>query len=173
MRQPLAVRATRSQLKCLQKMYDDPDSPRTRTRVQMVLMSHNGYPITEIAAITQQSDETVRRWLQRFRQEGCPGLQEAPHSGRPPEITPAVEIFLRECIEHRSPHDFGFVRATWTAALLAQAIQQRFHRRVTPECIRQHLAHVEVVCRRPTWTVKHIAQQQPGYAQKKALLPGF
>jgi transposase len=173
MRQPLFVRATASQLKSMQKLYDHPDSPRTRTRVQMVLLSHDGYQIDEIAQITQQRDETVRRWLQRFLQEGCPGLREAPHSGRPPEITPTIEVFLRECIERRSPHDCGFVRATWTSAQLAQAIPQQFQRRVTPECIRQHLVQVEVVCRRPTWTVKPIAKQQPGYAPKKALLQGF
>ncbi len=173
MRQPLAVRATASQLKSLQKLYDHPDSSRTRTRVQMVLLSHGGYQIAEIAQITKQSAETVRRWLQRFLREGCSGLREAPHSGRPPQITPAIEVFLRECIEHRSPHEFGFVRATWTSALLAQAVRQQFRRQVTPECIRQHLAQVDVVCRRPTWTVKHIAKQQLGYAQKKAPLQGF
>ncbi len=150
MRQPLSVRATASQLKSLQKLYDHPDSPRTRTRVQMVLLSHGGYQVIEIAKITQQSDETVRRWLQRFIQEGCAGLREAPHLGRPPDITPAIEVFLRDCIEHRSPHDFSFVRATWTTALLARVVQQQFQRRVTPECIRQHLAHIDGVCRRPT-----------------------
>jgi transposase len=134
----------------------------------MILLSLGGYQVDEIAKITNQSDETVRRWLQRFRQEGCAGLREAPHSGRPPDITPTVELFLRDCIEHRSPHAFGFVRATWTAALLAQVVTRQYHRAVTSECIRQHLAQIDVVCRRPTWTVKHIAKQQPGYAQKKA-----
>ena len=173
MRQPLYVRATATQVKCLHKLYDKPDSPRTRTRIQMILLSVDGYQVDEIAQITNQSDETVRRWLQRFLQEGCAGLREAPHSGRPPDITPAVELFLRDCIEHRSPHTFGFVRATWTAALLAQVVKRQYHRAVTAECIRQHLTQVDVVCRRPTWTVKHVAKQQPGYAQKKAPLQGF
>jgi hypothetical protein len=44
--------------------------------------------------------------------------------------------------------------------------------RVTPECIRQHLHRLGFVCRRPTWTVKHLARQQPGYAQKKGPSPG-
>ncbi len=173
MRQPLYVHPTATQFKCLQKLYDHADLPRTRTRAQMILLSAEHYQVGEIATITKQSDETVRRWLQRFLQEGCAGLQEAPHSGRPPAITPTIELFLRDCIEHRSPHDFGFVRATWTAALLAQVIQQQYHRKVTAECIRQHLAQIDVVCRRPTWTVKHVATQKSGYAQKRAQLPSF
>jgi transposase len=138
----------------------------------MVLLSQAGYDVSVIAAITQQSDETIRRWLHRFGAAGCDGLLELPHPGRPPDITLAIETFLWECIAHHSPHEFGLVRATWTTALLAQVVKRQLRIRVTGECIRQHLAQLDIVCRRPTWTVKHIARQQPGYAQKKARLPG-
>ena len=173
MRPSLQVHVTVPQRERWQQMYGQADSPRTRTRVQMVLLSQAGYDVPAIGAITQQNDETIRRWLHRFEEEGCDGLLELPHPGRPPDITRAIETFLRECIEHHSPHEFGLVRATWTTALLAQVVQRQFRIRVTAECIRQHLAQVDLVCRRPTWTVKHIARQQPGYAQKKARSPGF
>ena len=172
MRPPLQIRVTAQQRMRLQYLYDQADSPRTRTRVQMVLLSQAGYAVAAIATITQQSDETVRRWLHRFAEEGCDGLLELPHVGRPPDITPVIDTFIRECIVHRSPHEFGFVRATWTTALIAKVVERRFQIRVTDECIRQHLAQLDIVCRRPTWTVKHIAHQQPGYAQKKAPLLG-
>jgi len=172
MRPPLHVQVTSQQRERLQQMYDQADSPRTRTRAQIVLLSQAGYDVSAIAAITQQSDETIRRWLHRFSDEGCDGLLELPHPGRPPDITLAVKTFLRECIAHRSPHEFGFVRATWTTALLAQVVKRQFRIHVSDECIRQHLAQLDIVCRRPTWTVKHLARQQPGYAQKKARLPG-
>lgn len=173
MRPPLQVHVTAQQRERLQQMYNQADSPRTRTRVQMVLLSQAGYEVSAIAAITQQSDETVRRWLHRFEAEGCNGVLELPHLGRPPDITPAIETFIRECLAHHSPHEFGLVRATWTTALLAKVVARRFRIRVTDECIRQHLARLDIVCRRPTWTVKHLARQQSGYAQKKARLPGF
>jgi hypothetical protein len=44
--------------------------------------------------------------------------------------------------------------------------------RVTSECIRRHLHRLDFVCRRPTWSVKHLARAQPGYAQKKGRLRG-
>ena len=78
MRPPLHVQVTSQQRKRLQQMYDQADSPRMRTRVQMVLLSQAGYDVPAIAAITQQSDETIRRWLHRFGEEGCDGLLELP-----------------------------------------------------------------------------------------------
>ena len=158
------------QLHRLRAMYDQADCPRLHRRAQTVLLAQVGYETPEIARITRQSPMTVRRWLHRFEREGCAGLWEAPRSGRPLAITPAAEAFLRGALT-KSPRDYGYRRPGWTTALLAQLVRRQFKRRVTDECVRQHLAQVDGVCRRPTWTVKHRAQEQPGYAQKKAGLP--
>jgi len=173
MRMPLRLKPMRGrQWSRLREMYDQAQCPRLRRRVQMVLLAREGYPTAEIARITRQSRVTVRRWLQRFTAEGCDGLREAPRSGRPPVITTAIEAFLRQVVV-RSPREFGFARPGWTTALLARLIRRQFRRAVTDECVRQHLALVDGVCRRPTWTVKYRAKEQPGYAQKKAGLQGF
>lgn len=173
MRQPVQMRPIRGrQLNRLRQLYDQASCPRLRRRVQMVLLAQAGYVLAEIARITRQSMLTVRRWLHRFEAEGCAGLVEAPRSGRPPELTTAIESFLREVVV-QSPRNFGYARPGWTTALLAKLIRRQFKRTVTDECVRQHLAQVGGVCRRPTWTVKYRAQEQPGYAQKKAGLPGF
>ena len=158
MRLPLQVQARGRQLARLRAMYEETSCPRTRLRVQMVLLSCDGYSVNEIAKITRKSDDTVRYWLHRFEQGGCAGLMEAPHVGRPPKITARIETFLREWIL-QSPRDFKIHRPGWTTALLAQLVKRRFHVEVSDECIRQHLHRVHAVCRRPTWTVKHLAQQ--------------
>jgi transposase len=132
----------------------------------MVLLSHQGYSLQEIASITGQSDETVRRWLHRFQKRGCPGLVEAPRSGRPPKITPDVRSLLRQWAQ-LSPRELDVPRPTWTTTNLARLVERVLGVRVTAECIRQHLHRLDFVCRRPTWTVKHLAREQPGYAQKK------
>jgi transposase len=173
MRPPLRVTGLHGrQAARLRHLYQTTDCPRTRVRAQMILLSSEGYPVAEIAAITHQSDDTVRRWLQRFLDQGWRGLLEAPRSGRPAAITPAVEQFLSECLQG-SPRDYRIGRPTWTTALLAQLVQRRLKIMVTGECVRQHLERLNGVCRRPTWTVKHLARLKPGYAQKKAGLPGF
>lgn len=171
MRPPLRVRLRGRQLHRLRQLLRCSPCPRTRLRAQMILLSHQGYPLAEIARVTRHSDETVRRWLHRFLRRGIVGLREAPHPGRPPTITPAVEQLLREWVL-LSPRQRGVPRPTRTTANLARFVERRCGIRVTPECIRQHLHRLDVVCRRPTWTVKHLARQQPGYAQKKGRLPG-
>jgi transposase len=171
MRPPLCIRARGRQLHSLQETLRRSRCPRERLRAQMVLLSHQGYSPQQIASITGQSDETVRRWLHRFHQRGCPGLREAPRPGRPPTITPAVMQLLRQWAQ-LSPRELGVHRPTWTTADLARLVERRLGVRVTPECVRQHLHRLDFVCRRPTWTVKHLARQQPGYAQKKGRLRG-
>ena len=171
MRPTLRIRACGRQLHCLQQTLRRSRCPRDRLRAQMVLLSHRGYSPQQIAAFTGQSDETVRRWLHRSRGGGCPGLREAPRSGRPPKITPAVRQLLRQWAQ-LSPRELGVQRPTWTTANLARLVERLVGVRVTPECIRQHLHRLDFVCRRPTWTVKHLARQQPGYAQKRGRSPG-
>ncbi len=173
MRPSLQLKPIRGrQLSRLRQMYDQADCPRLRRRVQIVLLAQVDYPIPEIVRITRQSAWTVRRWLHRFEVEGCAGLMEAPRSGRPPALTTAIELYLREAVAG-SPRDYGYARPGWTTALLARLVRRQFKRAVTAECVRQHLAQVDGVCRRPTWTVKHRAQAEPGYAQKKAGSQGF
>jgi transposase len=155
----------------LHKMYDQAECPRLRRRVQTILLAQAGYETPEIAEITRQSGWTVRRWLHRFMTEGCEGLEEDLRSGRPPQITPAIELFLREALG-KSPRDYGLAQPSWSTLLLRKVIKRRYKCEVSDECIRQHLHAVGGVCRRPTWTVRHRAEAQPGYAQKKAQFQG-
>ena len=165
-------RISGQQLRRVRQLYDQADCPRLRRRAQTILLAQQGYRTAETAKITRQSPMNVRRWLHRFSEQGCDGLREAPRSGRPADITPAIECFLRTVVV-QSPRVFGFARPGWTTQLLAKLVRRRFKHLVTDECIRQHLNRVDAVCRRPTWTVKHKAQAQPGYAQKKAGLHGY
>ena len=166
MRLPLQVTNVHWRQKArLHQMYHATDCPRTRIRIQSVMLAIEGYSMLEIAGITQQSDDTVRRWVHRFVEQGCDGLWEEIHPGRPAEITPAIEDFLLKCLQ-QSPRRFGFSRPTWTTAIVSEVVNQRFRIDISDECVRQHFQHLDIVCRRPTWTVKHLAEQQPGYAQK-------
>jgi hypothetical protein len=69
-----------------------------------------------------------------------------------------------------SPRQLGVHRPAWTTANLARLVERLLGVRGTPERIRQHLLRLDFACRRPTWTVKHLARQQPGYAKKKGAL---
>ena len=50
----------------------------------MVLLSLQGLPAAQIAALLECHPATVRRWIGRFNTEGMAGLADRPRCGRPP-----------------------------------------------------------------------------------------
>jgi transposase len=56
---------------------------RVAVRLVMVVLSANGWPPAEIAAVLHCHPGTVRRWISRHRAEGVAGLPDRPRSGRP------------------------------------------------------------------------------------------
>ncbi len=63
----------------LETLYRKTKLPRLRTRAQMVLLSaEQGLKVVAIAAIVRESEDTVVRWLKRYRAEGVEGLRDAP-----------------------------------------------------------------------------------------------
>ena len=171
MRPPIMVRLRWRQQACVAGLLDHATCPRLRLHAQMVWLSHQGYSPPQIGRITHRNEDTVRCWLHRFQKAGCGGLQEGVRSGRPPRVTATAEKMLRRWVQ-RSPRNYGIDRPTWTTATLAKCLGRKRGVHVTDECIRKHLHRVGVVCRRPTWSVKHRAQMEHGYVQKKGHFPG-
>ena len=63
---------------------------RVVLRSAIVLLASEGLPIMAIAKRLDTSRSTVKRWCQRFRAGGPPGLlADAPGRGRKPRITAA------------------------------------------------------------------------------------
>jgi transposase len=57
---------------------------RQAARAVMVLLSVQGLPPAQIAALLDCHPATVRRWIARFNTDGLAGLADRPRSGRPP-----------------------------------------------------------------------------------------
>jgi hypothetical protein len=49
----------------------------------MILLSHHGWPASQIADVLGYDPSTVRRWIHRYQGQGTPGLADRPRSGRP------------------------------------------------------------------------------------------
>ena len=171
MRPPVRIRLRGRQQSCVERLLHHAGCPRVRLYAQIVWLSHQGCSVPEISRMTDCGEDTVRRWLRRFQRDGCAGLHERAHPGRPARVTASAEKALRRWVQD-SPRKHGIDRPAWTTATLAKCLQRKRGIRVTDECIRKHLHRVGVVCRRPTWTVKHRARQDPSYAQKKGPFPG-
>ena len=71
------------------------------TRARIVLLSHKGNGIREIACALSVDHQVVRRWLKRYLVLGFDGLSDRPKTGRPTEIEPQVWQKLATLLEPR------------------------------------------------------------------------
>lgn len=82
--------------------------------------------------------------------------------GYPNRIPVAWETELRRVIE-LPPREVEVDSATWTTKLLADYLAQATGYRFHLETVRLHLHAADYVCKRPTWTLKRKAEEQPGW----------
>lgn len=103
-----------------------------RRRCLAVQRVQEGYSTEEVAEILGIDPRSVRRWLATFQQHGAAGLAARPVSGRPPKLTTAQEKIVRRWLSD-SPNVFGFATELWTAARLAQLIEQEWSVTLHPD----------------------------------------
>ncbi len=149
----------------LHARYDATDDADLRLRYQMILLSHQGRSVTQIAEVVFRSRDTVERVLKRFRDGGVTALPRRFAPGSTPTITPAWTTELLRVIE-LDPHAVGVVSASWTTGLLATYLAQCTGIAVSDETVRSTLHAHDYVCKRPTWTLKRKAEEQPNYVGK-------
>jgi len=137
MRPPLRVRLSPGQVAALERHYRRTPKPAERTRVHIILLSHQGYIPPAIATIVRVDPATVRRAIHRFERHGLRGLLNAPRPGRPRKVTPAWEGLLVRTVE-QDPRRVGVLRAAWTAPALANYLAEKTGIRVSAERIRQN-----------------------------------
>jgi transposase len=87
--------------------------------------SLEGYSAEEIAEFLGISPRTVWRWLASFRDRGPMGLAARPVPGRPRKLTLIQEKIALRWLR-ASPMEHGFTTELWTAARLAQLIEEEF-----------------------------------------------
>lgn len=134
----------------------------TRLRFQMVLLAHQGLTPSQIAPLVLRSHDTVTRVLHRFREGGCDAVPRRKAPGPTRQVTPAWEAELLRVIE-RDPHTVGVKTPNWTTQLLAEYLTAHTGIAVGLETVRTYLHAHDYVCKRPTWTLKRKAEEQPGY----------
>ena len=84
-----------------------------------------GYSTQEVADFLGVDPRSVRRWLSAFREDGPAGLAATPASGRPRKLSATQEKVVRRWLDD-GPTEHGFATDLWTAARLAQLIEQEW-----------------------------------------------
>jgi putative transposase len=151
-----------TQVTKLRHLYETAANAKLRLRAQMVLLAHQGRSVAEIATIVFRSRDTVERVLNRFLRGGVAALPPRKAPGMAPTVTPEWKAELLRVID-LDPHTVGVHSANWTTGLLATYLAAKTQITVTAETVRLYLREAGYVCKRPTWTLKRKAEEQPGY----------
>lgn len=159
--------ATAAEIAALEHDYRYGKSRLVRQRSQIALLGYELESQEEIARVVRCSRHTVLRALELYRQGGRAALRRRLPTRRSGQrVTLAWQKALAEAMR-LGPQACGLPRPTWTAPLLASYLAEKTGIAVGERTVRRNLALLEYVCRRPTWTVRHKAEEQPDYLPKR------
>lgn len=146
--------------------YNHAVEPESKTRYQMVLLHvEQDLSPRQIATLMHRSHDTVLRVLHCYEAGGVAAVPHMKGPGPKPKVTPAWEEELL-CVIDDDPYDYGINSANWTTQLLAGYLAQKTGIAVDPETVRRSLHRHDYVCKRPTWTVAHQAQEREDWVGK-------
>ena len=148
----------------LEGCYEAARDAESRTRYQMLLLLAGGRTAAEVGALVRRSPATVRRVVQRYRAGGPDGVPPRPRPGQPPHYPPAWVAALERVVE-LDPRAVGVPSAVWTTRLLADYLAAATGHRAGIETVRLALHRLGFACKRPGWSLKRKAEEQPEWAK--------
>ena len=87
-------------------------------RARIVLLSHEGLTVEQIAARLETRPARVSKWRQRFAASRLSALSDAPRPGKPHKYTADTEQRVVALLDQPAPEGY----AQWNGALLAAAL---------------------------------------------------
>ena len=91
---------------------------RVFRRAQAVREVVAGHHVNAVSEAFHLANSALRKWVQRFAQEGPQGLRDRPRSGRPPKLTGELEQHLNRLVE-QDPLQYGALASQWSCRELA------------------------------------------------------
>src|SRR5712691_7117865 len=120
-------------------------------RVQAVLWVAQGHAISEVAALTSVSAQTVYNWLKRYLERHQVGtLVDAPRSGRPWAATGITTARILQQLQ-RNPLRLGYRTTVWSVQLLAAHLRRQYHDPMNPHTLRRRMKGMGLQCKRPRY----------------------
>ena len=105
----------------LERRVRDKSAPaREVERARIVLLSAEGVPGKQIAAIVGCAEPTVVTWRGRYAEHGLAGLDDLPRPGKPAQLPEALRDRVLELTLTEPPDRFGATH--WSSRLLATAL---------------------------------------------------
>jgi transposase len=107
-----------------------------------------GQPIGRVAEAYGVDRTTLFRWFCRFREDGVPGLQRRPGSGRPRLLVDFDDVALNDIVLDPATA-FGFETELWTVGRLRRVIQEQYGVTVSPDTVWRRLRDAGFTYQKP------------------------
>ncbi|MEM9940199.1 MAG: IS630 family transposase [Planctomycetota bacterium] len=132
----------------LRRMLKKTNDKRLSIRIRIVLMNFGGQKASMIADSVGCSDKTVRRWVDRFTEEGIAGLHDRREDNGDLKLDEAYLGRLKEIVD-LTPREFGYDRPTWTRELLVEVMKGETNTRIHPATMSRALKKIKARRGRP------------------------
>lgn len=99
-------------------------SARLVQRAKILQLGSAGQTVPQIASELGLEENTVRKWVKRFNEQGLAGLEDAPRSGAPSRYTAENKARVIELARTR-PSALGLPFASWTFERLALYLREQ------------------------------------------------
>ena len=122
-------------LTTLDTLLEQTKAARVLRRAQAVREVVAGHHINAVSEAFHLANSALRKWVQRFAQEGPQGLRDRPRSGRPPKVTCALEQHLNPLVD-QDPLQHGALASQWSGRELAMVLAQQTRVHLSRESVR-------------------------------------
>ena len=121
---------------------------RISQRAHMILLSNRRFCVVKIARIFGTREATVRRWIERFEQEGIDCLSDRPRTGRPPKVAADVlPIIERDVLS--APASHGYLFTIWTTINISIHLAFKYGIEISQTTCRRVLTALDFRYNRP------------------------
>jgi transposase len=147
------IQLSDEQFDALDRLRFSTDSAVLFRNCLIILRSHAGCSIGQIADFLGCSADTVKRVRRMYLQGGIDALHPRDSPGRPSRATAAFRVQLRQAVK-TCPLTLGYGFATWSAARLAEHLARHTGVRFSDDHMRRLLHEEGFSFQRPKHTLK-------------------
>ena len=83
------------------------------------MLKDEGYPVLEIRKMTNHHDDSIRKWIHRFSQQGIDGVISKKHNHKQHKFTDEIEKKMADIASANPRTDYGLGFSTWSLWIMA------------------------------------------------------
>jgi transposase len=157
-----------SERRALTRLRRQASSKKASDRITSLLLLGSGMPTSKVLEALSISRRTLLNWKQRWLKEKVFGLEDKPHTGRPPVATPK---YIRAMVRtvRLDPRALGFAFTRWTAPRLAEYLARTTGIRLTANWVSELLRTQGFVWRKTKRTIRNLQDPKAKERAQKRL----